>query len=108
MTDNGKLLPDCLIVVLETAIDNETHSDDELAVHLCLSPASVHTYWGRICVTLGVHNRFQAIVRALELGIVTLKRERERERERRRRMSGQIVYVRRLCSWFAITYNFSI
>ena len=84
MTDNGKLLPDSLVVVLETAIDKETHSDDELAVHLLLSSATVHTYWGHICIAMGAHSRFQATIRALELGIVTLKRERKRERERER------------------------
>jgi len=71
MTPDTKIacpLSPALVFLLQSCFDARSTHDKKLAEHLCLSPATVHTEFKLIAQRLDTHDRFEAILIALEKG----------------------------------------
>lgn len=55
--------------LLQTVVDHEKSSDEDLARITGLTKGTVHTYWRHICEDLQAHSRSDAIIKAFNLGI---------------------------------------
>lgn len=65
-------LSPALVLLLQSCLDARSTHDKRLAEHLCLSPETVHTEFKLIAQRLDTHDRFEAVLIALERGWITL------------------------------------
>jgi len=64
-------LSPALVILLQSCVDVRSTHGKRLAEHLCLSPETVHTEFKLIAQHLDTHDRFEAILIALEKGWIT-------------------------------------
>ena len=67
-TNHARPLSPALVLLLQSCLNSRSTCDKKLAVRLFLSPQTVHTEFKLIAQRLDTHDRFEAVMIALERG----------------------------------------
>ena len=70
-TNHACPLSPALVLLLQSCLNSRSTCDKKLAERLFLSPETIHTEFKLIAQRLDTHNRFEAILIALERGWIT-------------------------------------